>query len=380
MATKILFIYNNAFGQYPIIYEYCTNLHDQGYEVSYIGVADEAKEFISEEGIKIFHIAKKDAASVWRLASQINKRSKQIAPDLIHVFHFRWCCLLPLLSISFTKYLLDVRTLHVADSKGKHSTFTFLKNRITWFESQFYRHCIALTTDIRKILSPSYKKIPVIPLGANIEKLQPPDKKIRRLALRDKLSIKNGDLVFLYSGTLSPARKIDMILRAFKEISSSDTWLIIVGDDKDDPQSIINLKKISIGLGIDRQTIFTGFIQYNNLIDYYLAADIGLCYIPQTSYYDLQPPTKLFEYMAAGIVTVATNTTANKNIITDRINGYLSQDSTPELAQTLINVLKEYPRTSPLIINEAYRTVQNFSWVHIIKEYIIPFYKKILDT
>lgn len=379
MTAKILFVYNNAFGQYPIIYEYCVNIHQQGYAVYYIGVADKNEKFISAEGINVFHISKTDSRPAWALSSLISVHAKEIGPSIIHVFHFRWCYLLPLKGLFFTNYLLDVRTLHVADKQGKYSSFTFIKNRITWLESQFYRYCIALTTDIRKILTPSYKAIPVIPLGANTGRLQPPDKVQRRALIRQALNAGNHVKVFIYSGTLSPARRIDTIIQAFSRISVPDVMLVIAGDDKDDPQSIINLKNICTALQIKNKVVFTGFLQYNSLIDYYLAADIGLCFIPQTSYYDLQPPTKLFEYMAAGIVPIATNTTANKNIITNGVNGFLCEDNATDLHQTLLKVLEEYPRTSPQIIIRAYQTAQHFSWERIIKNYVIPFYESILN-
>ena len=39
-----------------------------------------------------------------------------------------------------------------------------------------------------------------------------------------------------------------------------------------------------------------------------------LLYTTITDYFNLQPPTKLFEYAASGLYNIATATIANKNI------------------------------------------------------------------
>ncbi len=375
-STKICFVYNNVLGKYPIMYEYCTQVHNKGYKVFYIGVSQTEEEFILPEGIFVSYIKSQSNIST---AKAISAKIKKIEPDIIHVFHFRWCVLLPLLTGKRKKFLLDVQTVHVADKNGQHSKLSFLKNRLTWLENLFYGHTIALTTDIAKMLKPSLRKIPVIPIGANTEKLQPPDKEYRRDQKRKSLNINQSDLVYIYSGTLSPIRRVDDIIRSFgKAELNKNAWLIIAGDDNDNPNSILNLKESAKKLNVFSKVIFTGFIEFNQLVDYYLAADVGLCYIPQTKYFDLQPPTKLFEYMAAGLVVIATSTTADKAVINNNVNGYLCNDNVEDLAATMLEAKAEFDQHSNKLKENALITVKKYSWEYIVKNYLLPCYENIL--
>lgn len=380
MSNRILFVYINPFKSYPIIYEYCTGLQKLGYEVHYIGLAESNEQFISEEGVKVFHFNKNEIHSKWQFALMVKRTIINIRPELVHIFHFRWCFLIPLLSFFSPKFLLDVRTVHVANAAGKYTATAPLKNGITWFESQFFRHAIALSPAIRKILLPSYKKIPVVPLGANLQKFNPPGKAAKRAATRSRLGFTDREIVFIYTGTLNPARKIDVSIRAFALVSKKNeaVRLIIAGDDKDNSATLGRLKDLANELELSGKILFTGFLAYDALVEYSLAADIGLCYIPQTPFYDHQPPTKLFEYMAAGLVVIATGTSANREIVVDGVNGYICNDSKNELADCMEKSALEFHSRSGELTGKAHETIKNYSWDYIVESHLNRYYKTYL--
>lgn len=380
MSNRILFVYINPFKSYPIIFEYCIGLQKLGYEVHYIGLAESNEQFISEEGVKVFHFNKNEIHSKWQFALMVQRTIADIQPDLVHIFHFRWCFLIPLVSLFSPKFLLDVRTVHVANAAGKYTATAPLKNGITWFESQFFRHAIALSPAIRKILLPSYKKIPVVPLGANLQKFNPHGKAAIRATTRSKLGFTDREIVFIYAGTLNPARKIDVSIQAFALVSKKNeaVRLIIAGDDKDNSATLGRLKDLSNELGLSEKILFTGFLAYDVLIEYSLAADIGLCYIPQTPFYDHQPPTKLFEYMAAGLVVIATGTSANREIVADGVNGYICNDGKKELADCMQKAALEFRSRSIELTRKAYESIKNYSWDYIVSNHLNRYYKTYL--
>jgi glycosyltransferase involved in cell wall biosynthesis len=380
MEKRIVIIYINRFGDYPIVYEYGLQLVNFGYSVAYIGVSTEDEHFFSDNGIEVFHVCQQNGGR-FSFAEKVCALLKRINPQLVHIFHYRWSFFVPIRSLFRYKLLLDVRTVHVADKKGNHSPLTFLKNRITWFESQFFAHVIALTTDIRKILLPSYKSIPVIPLGANLTTFRPPDRNELRSVQRKNLAFGESTRVFLYSGTLNPIRRIDIVLEAFGKMAAihTEVFLIIAGDDKDNPETIETLKRLADNSGMADRVLFTGFIPYKQLIAYYLASEFGVCYIPQTPFYDLQPPTKLFEYLAAGLIVIATGTTAGREIIRDSENGYLSNDDADSLHAAMQRALEEYTVSSEQMKSAGYNTVKSYSWEKIIREYLVPVYRRILS-
>jgi glycosyltransferase involved in cell wall biosynthesis len=379
MAAKILFVYINKFKDYPILYEYCTLLQSKGHKVFYVGLGDIEETFLDTSGVNVTHLSRGDIKSAFHVASKVNMYIKKINPDLIHVFHFRWCFLLPVFSRFSYKFLLDVRTVHIANKEGKHSLLSPLKNRLTWFESLFYKHCIALTPGIKKILTPSRASIPIIPLGANPSNFRSLNDSSERKRIKEKFDIENDKIVFLYSGTLCPTRNINLLIKAFKEVTlrAENVHLIVVGDHKDNPNTIKGLIRLTEELSLVNSITFTGFIEFDKLIHYYQVSDIGLCYIPQVPYYDEQPPTKLFEYIAAGLIVIGTRTTAIKQVMVDEVNGYLANDTIDDFSASMNKALSLNSNDRTRMIESANDTLEKYNWKYIIDTYLYPYYKAI---
>ena len=58
-----------------------------------------------------------------------------------------------------------------------------------------------------------------------------------------------------------------------------------------------------------------------------------------TKFYDIQTPTKTFEYIISGLFCIATNTTANKNLI-NKDNGILCDDNATSFSNALMKLYK----------------------------------------
>ena len=91
--------------------------------------------------------------------------------------------------------------------------------------------------------------------------------------------------------------------------------------------------------------------------------------VPITSYYDCQPVTKTYEYIASGLFTIATQTYANKQIINDGLNGVLIDDTAGAFCESLIFVKKHLKDIDKEKIRE---TLQRCGWEHIVVNYLVP--------
>jgi glycosyltransferase involved in cell wall biosynthesis len=376
-GNQIFFVYVNKFKDYPILYEYCSILHARGNAIHYFGISDRAEEYTDVTGVRVTHLNRAEVKSPVQFARAIARFVKKDKPDAVHVFQFRWCFLLPLFSMFSTRFILDVRSVHVVGKSGKHSVLTPLKNRLTWIESLFYTKTFALTSGIKRILTPSFSKIPVIPLGANLEKLRPVDVNTRRQKIRQQLKLKSTTIVFIYSGTINPIRRIDLLIEAFKTLSHriDDIHMVIAGEDKDNSNMVDILKTQTGKLGIGTKVSFTGHLAYDTLINFYHASDIGLCYVPQVRYFDLQPPTKLYEYIAAGLLTISTSTSAAREIIKEGVNGFLARDTPQEFADKMFEVVDNHWEDRLKIVATAYQTIEKYNWEYIIDNYVQEEYK-----
>lgn len=117
---------------------------------------------------------------------------------------------------------------------------------------------------------------------------------------------KPDEKTVLYLGALNKFRRIDFVLRVFKEVLKTlpDTKLILVGGS-DVKADELFLHSESKRLGIDAATTITGRLPQDEALDYVKKADVCLSFIYPSPVFNVGSPTKLLEYMAMGKASIA---------------------------------------------------------------------------
>jgi glycosyltransferase involved in cell wall biosynthesis len=354
------------------LYGYTKALSALGYETHVI-VAKRKKEN-SEEKINGVHIHRislspssfKNLRSPFFFLSAI-RTLKEIEQkvgkfNIVHVYVCPGSFLMPLLKISSSKYILDVRTGGV---KGK--LWNFLVKTIIKLESLFFHDIIVLTEGVGTQLF-GKKEVSIVPLGADFEIFTPQSKN----QLRKSLSIMH-DLVFVYVGNMYRERKVHTVVSAFKIINTQfkNTTLVMVGDGPD----LKNVKALSKKYNIDKDIIFTGYKKHEKIPDIINVADIAICFVPITNEYYYQPPLKTVECLACGIPTIATDTAGNKTFIKDGFNGILIKDTADALAAAMCRLIEDR-KLRETIQKNARSSVVEYDWKMIVKNRLVPVYKK----
>jgi glycosyltransferase involved in cell wall biosynthesis len=122
-----------------------------------------------------------------------------------------------------------------------------------------------------------------------------------RQDLRSKLHIDKQTPLFVYVGGLQIGRGLDPFLRAFAE-SAADAHFIVVGDG-DQRQKLESLVR---ELNLQSRVTFLGAIIVEDVLPILVASDIGVTLIESLSLsYAYALPSKLFEYMMAGLVVIS---------------------------------------------------------------------------
>lgn len=120
------------------------------------------------------------------------------------------------------------------------------------------------------------------------------DMGISKSFIEDKSSKKDYD--FIYVGSISKERRIDLLLNKFGE--NPPGKLCLVGNIDDD------LYKQYKG---NKDIIFTGKVSYNDVPSIASKAIYGINFIPDKYPYNLQTSTKLLEYLSLGLKIVTTD-------------------------------------------------------------------------
>jgi hypothetical protein len=213
-------------------------------------------------------------------------------------------------------FVLDIRSGAVV----KNPIWRIIINILLRTETMFFNNVTVISKSLAQKLHIDHKAH-ILPLGADI--ISDSNKVFDQLKL-------------LYVGTLEN-RNIDVTIRGFKKFydefkNKIDISYTIVGGGSGNEE--ILLKELASRYNLPNIITITGRIPHNKLKKYFDKANIGISYIPLTDYYNIQPPTKTFEYLLSGMPVLATSTTENNKIINSE-NGIIVGDKIDDFYQGL---------------------------------------------
>lgn len=237
--------------------------------------------------------------------------------DVVFIKYFAGCFLLRVLCPKVT-FVFDIRTADVSGSKLKRK----MKDKLMKLESYFFPYVSIISDSLRVSLGYGASTY-ILPLGAEMHLIQ---------------RVKRANLHLLYVGTLSgrDLEKTIYGLKIFVDSSpESDIRFTIVGEGWGDERK--NLEQLAASLGLADIVHFKGFIHHSDLLPILSECNVGVAFVPITSYFDNQPVTKTFEYLLSGMPVIATATHEHRKIIND-CNGVLISDTAQDFASSLFDI------------------------------------------
>lgn len=354
---KILFISLNQYGYNTDLYNYSKYLTDE-YKVSYLCM-DTYLPRVSSENVNVDYInnPRKRTNLRYKLLLKSVNYIRNINPDIIFMKYFAGCSLIRLIYPK-KKILLDIRTATIDSNKKIRKK----KDTILSLESGFFKYISVISNGLIDILRLNIIKTFVLPLGA--------DKMIN-------FRIKDKKMYLLYIGILDNRKIEDTILgfelfyHKYKNIIPCKYTIIGYGDKKEYEEIITNLIKERCLQGV---VSFLGRKKHDELKPFIIDNNIGVSYVPISTYYQHQPPTKTYEYIQNGLICIATNTFENRKVI-NKNNGILINDNVEDFFHGLEKIYNNFDEYDPLvIINES----EQYSWFNIVKNILKPNLRDIL--
>lgn len=354
MTNKLLIINKSSFGSLTDSYKWCYYLKDR-YDITFLGF-DSKNEDLDMQGIRIRRVSNKGSRTIRGIRYILTALwTILFFKGKIMVVYFEHCDIFKKL-LPWKRMLLDIRTLSVSDNLKVNQDYD-KKLRKT---CDIYDHVSLISEGIRNKLGLMESATSILPLGADI--ISADDKKFDKLRL-------------LYVGTLTN-RRIDVTLKALaeyiKETGDDEIEYHIVGDGKG--EVLNDLKQLAYEeLGLEKNVVFYGKVPHTELKPYFDKCNIGVAFVPITSYYNYQPPTKTFEYVLSGLYTIATNTYCNKQIIRE-MSGCLVEDD----VISFHNALKQISEKKEQLHSSSIRsTLLEYTWDKIVNNYLVGILDKI---
>jgi glycosyltransferase involved in cell wall biosynthesis len=340
---SILIINQQQFGYHSDTYYYCKYLSTKK-DVTYICWDYGLKKltlpnvcilYVSRQG----NLPRRNLRFIFQARRQVCKTY-----DYNFIKYFNGCILIMLLS-GRTNFLLDIRSWSVLAKKSSRMA----DNLCLKFETTFFRHVSVISKSLAARLNILHRA-KILPIGAEI--LSKKNKSF------DKLNI-------LYVGTLHN-RNLDQVLKGFAIFLKNHQHKIPVhftligsGFGTEEEQLKDLVRKLKLQAAVD----IIGQVPHDELTPYFDTHNIGVSYIPKTDYFDVQPPTKTFEYLLSGMPVIATGTYENQRIITNE-NGVLIRDTAEGFYHGLVQM---YQNLHAFDSNRIRDNARSHTWKNIVK-------------
>jgi len=295
--------------------------------------------------------------------------------DVIHVRGFVGSFLVPF----FCRRDQGVWIYEKVSGKTEGSKLNrFIYDKLSAFGARFFDQTTILNEALRdKIFGEGpVKNVSILPLGASIAKFSSvkKDKTIWR-----HYGFSEEDTILIYIGDMGPNRHLDEMFKAFQLLKQRSEFvqlkLVMVGGSEEDRAP---LKSLRDELSLSESIVFTGVIPYEDAPRYLVSADIGLAYIPKSDIFDVQLPLKTFEYLAASLAVVATDTVGNLEAVEDGVNGVITTDDYRDFATGIMRVLRD-SELQTRIRNNAHASVGEYDWACICEK-VLALYGQLLDA
>lgn len=278
-----------------------------------------------------------------------SKSIRQVKPDCVFIKYFKLCFLLRILHPR-TKFIFDVRTGDI----NKTSFKVKLNDLQLKFESQFFTNISIISASLRDRLNFS-KNSYILPLGAEV--LSPSEKLIDVIKL-------------VYMGTLT-GRDIHKTVEGLKLFIDKNKMtrihydIIGSGWGKEEQELRVLVKQYNL----EDYVKIHGFIHHEDVEVFLAGANVGVSFIPVTPAFDVQPPTKTFEYLLSNMIVIATKTKENLNVLENNEQYAIAiNDTADDFSNALVKLEKNKSFYNDRVIDNRF---EKYLWVNIVADFSV---------
>lgn len=201
-------------------------------------------------------------------------------------------------------------------------------------------------------------KVNLIPNGIHTERLLKPDKPA---FFRSKAGIQNDCRIILYLGRLHKRKRIDLLIKAFSEVSKihNDVMLVVAGEDFGQKAE---LERLTMELNLTDLVRFVGYAE--DAFEAYQDAEV-LVYPAVHEIFGLIP----FEALLSGTISVVSDDCGCGEFIKEADCGYIAKSGDVEDFKRKILEALENPDKNQLMIKSGINYISNnLTWDAVTKK------------
>jgi glycosyltransferase involved in cell wall biosynthesis len=152
----------------------------------------------------------------------------------------------------------------------------------------------------------------------------------------------DGRRVVVYLGRVARSRRSDFLLElaAWLRDAEPAVLLVIAGDAPSDDEMAWMRGEIA-RRGLANHVLLTGWLPQAGALGYAVRAEVGLSPIPRGALFDVSSPTKLVEYLALGIPSVANDIPDQRLVIEESGAGLCAPMEAAPFGEAVLRLLRE---------------------------------------
>ncbi|WP_296943525.1 glycosyltransferase [uncultured Massilia sp.] len=188
----------------------------------------------------------------------------------------------------------------------------------------------------------------------------------------------DGRRVVLYLGRIAQSRRSDFLLDVADELRRAlpETLLVIAGDAPSDDE-MAWMRGAIAARGLEDHVLLTGWLPQRTALGYAVRAEVGLSPIPRGTLFDVSSPTKLVEYLALGIPSVANDIPDQQLVVDESGAGLCVPMEAEPFATATLRLLHDRALAAAFALRGPAYVRQHRTYA-ILGQNVAKIYKKIL--
>ncbi|WP_122088164.1 glycosyltransferase family 4 protein [Halalkalicoccus subterraneus] len=189
---------------------------------------------------------------------------------------------------------------------------------------------------------------------------------------------RDHDQLLAYVGQLSPERGLFRMLRLvaqLRETTNEDVGLWLLGEFKND-ETERRAHDLIAEHDLEASVRLFGRVEYEAVVSVLAATDVGLALI-DTERCRRNVPTKLFEYMLAGLPVVATSGRSIRRYLDESLGAFVPEDDTETQASVVAELLADEARMKRMGKRAAETVRTDYAWEREADR-LLDLYEKLL--
>ena len=181
-------------------------------------------------------------------------------------------------------------------------------------------------------------------------------------SIKKEYNIRKNDIVLLYTGRLVKEKGVEELISAFNLTTNSKLKLMLIGSVGYGKNSKNKFTRKIYELSKENHNIiFTGFVNFNNIQNYYKIADYGV--VP--SIWEEPFALTVVEHLASGHPVIITNSGAMPELVEEETSIIVDKK---DLVKNLITIFNKLEKSSKS--NKYYENAMRFSKEKYIKRFL----------